>query len=489
MTDRNIRYEPQEGGLLLAVIDMQGRSMNVFSAELMDSLERLLDHVDKSPEVNGVVVTSGKSAFLAGADLEMVNGFTAVLSQGDEAAIAHCSRLSRLYRRLEKSAKPYVCALNGLALGGGLELAMACHERVVGDDARIQLGLPEIKLSLLPGAGGTQRLPRLIGLDAAMPMLLRGQPVPPATALKLGLVDEVVPADRLLAAAYQRVAALSAPKQPWDRTGFTLKPSALDPQSPDFETKVAAAVGIADEELRDYPAYRAIIRCVGGGARRPMDEAVLWEATVFVDLIKSPVVSNMIESLFLNKRKADGLFKPLGALSLRHVALEGGAEALSEELKRAKLEIADLSHADIVLRGGGAARAPSAKAVALLTGPGDRPSDLGCAVGIYLTPATGHGRAIEIVVESPAPEAETRALALARQLRGTPIVTRGASSFLARLAAAKGGDAACLAGIATEAAREGLVQDQALADTAAVIAGLFPAFTGGPFRWLRAKAA
>jgi 3-hydroxyacyl-CoA dehydrogenase/enoyl-CoA hydratase/3-hydroxybutyryl-CoA epimerase len=148
--DRDIRTV-LEDGVLIATIDMPGRSMNVFSVDLMDSVQSLLERAGCDDEVHAVVVASGKSAFLAGADLEMVKMFTERARVDSPAALHElCGRLGRLFRRLETLRKPFVAAINGLALGGGLELALACHERVAAENARV--GLPEIKLGLLPGA-------------------------------------------------------------------------------------------------------------------------------------------------------------------------------------------------------------------------------------------------------------------------------------------------------------------------------------------------
>src|SRR5438552_13864747 len=150
--DHNIRSELTEDGIVIARIDMPGRTMNVFSLDMMASLERLLDHVEGNASVRAVVLTSAKQAFLAGADLDMIRMFTErARTDTHDQLHALCGRLGRLFRRLEKSAKPYVAAINGLALGGGLELSLACHARVVADDQSVSLGLPGIKLGLLPG--------------------------------------------------------------------------------------------------------------------------------------------------------------------------------------------------------------------------------------------------------------------------------------------------------------------------------------------------
>jgi len=154
VTDQNIKTVLGEDGVLLATIDMPGRSMNVFSFEMMDSLERLVDYVNSDDRIKAVVINSAKRAFIAGADLVMVRRFTEqAKTESHEVLADTCGRLGRIFRRLERSTKPYVTAVDGLALGGGLELCLACHARIVSDRRGVLLGLPEIKLGLLPGAG------------------------------------------------------------------------------------------------------------------------------------------------------------------------------------------------------------------------------------------------------------------------------------------------------------------------------------------------
>ena len=202
-------------GVLVATLDMPGRSMNVFSAELMDALDALMDRVDSDDAVRSVVVTSAKSSFLAGADLVMVRGFTDHARTGTrEEMFALCGRLGRQFVRLETSAKPWVAAVNGIALGGGLELALACRVRLVTDAPRTQLGVPEVRWGLLPGAGGTQRLPRLAGFEPAMDMLLSGRSIAPADAVRFGIFARAVPAAQLLDEAKAEARAMHG--KPYD---------------------------------------------------------------------------------------------------------------------------------------------------------------------------------------------------------------------------------------------------------------------------------
>src|ERR1700716_2661363 len=144
--DANISTEVDVDGILIATIDMPNRSMNVFSNDLMDSLESLLDEAQSRTEVRAIVLMSGKSTFLVGADLTMVRQYIESAERASHEELhSMCGRLSRLYRRLETSGKPFVAAVNGLALGGGFELVLACHGRVLSNDASTKVGVPEVK--------------------------------------------------------------------------------------------------------------------------------------------------------------------------------------------------------------------------------------------------------------------------------------------------------------------------------------------------------
>ena len=329
MRDANIRTELDADGILLARIDMPGRAMNVFSRELMDALEQVIARAESDAAVKGVVLTSGKAAFLAGADLEMIKMFTERARGGATEELHELfGHLGRLFRRLELCPKPFVAAINGLALGGGLEVGMACRARVVADDASIQLGLPEIKLGLLPGAGGTQRLPRLVGVAEGLRMLLSGDPVSPRQALTLGLVDAVVPADELLATARRKALTLQGAVAPWDREGAGFDAAPFDFASAEVFAEIARFTGVSDYQLRHYPAYRAIMQCVIGGWSLPMTLATDYEMSVFVKLMRDPVAGNMVRTLFLNRQKA----AKLGLLAAGS-PLDNGPDALLPRLK------------------------------------------------------------------------------------------------------------------------------------------------------------
>jgi len=340
--DSNITTELDADGILVARIDMQGRTMNVFSKAMMDSLEALLTAVAADAAVKGVVLTSGKSAFLAGADLDMIRMFT---ERAKIDAVPELNKLfghlGRLFRRLELSPKPYVAAINGLALGGGLEVAMACHARVVlNDEKAVQLGLPEIKLGLLPGAGGTQRLPRLVGTAKGLNMLLGGDSVGPAEALALKLVDAVAPADELIAKAKEIAKGMPQPRALWDRHGVSFDASPFDFKSPTAFADIARMVGISAYQLQYYPAYNAIIDCVVGGWNMALTQACDREMDIFVELMRDNVAGNMVRTLFLNRQKASklGLLVPDSVLSR-------GDDALLPQVRAANAATANADEA------------------------------------------------------------------------------------------------------------------------------------------------
>lgn len=485
--DTNIATFMCDGGVLVATIDMPGRTMNVFSADLMDSLDGLIDRAASTRGLAGVVITSAKrGTFVVGADLIMVHGFTAAAKSRDRPALVEqCGRLGRIFRRLEESPVPFVAAINGLALGGGLELAMACHGRAAGRDAGVRLGLPEVKLGLLPGAGGTQRLPRLIGLKAALPMLLRGNDISAGAAMDLGLVNAVVDSDTLIARAVKLVHEIRRPAPPWDQPDYVPDMDGIDLGAPGAGNILAQRAGLTVTERRENPAHDAILRCLIGGLSKPIVPACDWEMECFVDLIRDPAVGYMVRTLFLDRRRGERLLNAVRDVTVDRVAADGVSKNVRNLLTAAKISIVDGNDAPdlILLEGEPRVLRSSPKTVAVLSA-GGMPSARDCAVGLFVGPASAHGRVLEIVIEKDDAEAEHLSLALARKLRAVPLVTRGTRSVLADLVAAKasgdGDPASAVIVAALKAQDDGLVGDADLLDMAAVTAGVFPANAGGP---------
>ena len=202
MSFTNFTLDVDGDGIALVTWNAPGRSMNVIDVTVTDELAAIVEQVAADAAVKGVVITSGKDTFCAGADLTMLQTMSRAFaelaaSQGEEAANARCFEDSRkrslLYRRIETCGKPWVAAINGTAVGGGFELTLACHHRIAADNAKTRLGLPEVKVGLFPGAGGTQRIARMLPPADALQFLLKGDQIEVDRAKTMKLVDAVVP--------------------------------------------------------------------------------------------------------------------------------------------------------------------------------------------------------------------------------------------------------------------------------------------------------
>lgn len=320
MSYKTIKVETDSDGIATVTIDLPGKSMNVWDADLITDFAAWVDEFVADDNVKGAVITSGKpTGFLAGADLNMLGsgGPGGAPSNGKERFEAAFG-LNKMLRKLETGgqsakdlqkgtahAKPVAAAVNGLALGGGLELVLACHHRVVADNPKIQLGVPEVQVGLLPGGGGTQRLPRLAGLQNAAMLATQGKPIDPATAKGQGIIQEVVPAADVVVKAKEWVKANPKVTQPWDKKGFKFPGGggAMDPRSVQF---FMAANAMAQRETNhNYPAVQYILSCLYEGSIVPIDTALRIESKYFVKLLSSDQTRNMIRTLFINKQAAE----------------------------------------------------------------------------------------------------------------------------------------------------------------------------------------
>ena len=269
-----IRYAVDADGIATLTIDYPGKSMNVIDQAFMDSLSACIDRVAADAAVKGAILTSGKDAFVAGADL--ISMETTIDSMADipvEDLFEKCASLSRLLRRMETCGKPFAAAINGVALGGGFEICLACQYRVAADTPSLVVGLPEVQVGLLPGAGGTQRLLRLIGILGAMPYLMEGKHASAAKAQEAGMIHAVVPAAELLAAARKWLLASPTSVQPWDVKGFRIPGgNALDVRVvPSF---VVGNTMLQASTFHNLPAPLAIQSCLYEGSLLPMDKAL-----------------------------------------------------------------------------------------------------------------------------------------------------------------------------------------------------------------------
>ncbi len=301
----NFQWDEDPDGIVTLFWNVPGRSLNVLTSSAITDLANVGETLASDPRIKGLVITSGKAnGFCAGAALdEMEESASAPRLVSPQESIATryeaVMRFHRVLRRLETCGKPVVAAINGLALGGGLEVALACHYRIVASDPKIQLGLPEAKVGLLPGGGGTQRLPRLIGAMAALQLILKGDTVDPHKALALGMVNAEAPPDDVLLRARDWIKTTPTSVQPWDKSDFAL-PGGGPYSSGGTQTFTMGNALLRKESYGNYPAQRFIMSCVYEGIQMPIDTALRIEARYFVKLLTEPESRNMIRSLFLS---------------------------------------------------------------------------------------------------------------------------------------------------------------------------------------------
>ncbi len=322
MTDTAIRSELDADGILLLTIDVPGQSMNVITPEVQRDLAAAIVRLKTDDAVKGAVLTSGKaSGFMAGADLKGMGalfGSNAPAVDDGKSKMAKLFdgvfQLNRLLRDLETCGKPVAAAVNGLALGGGLEFVLACHYRVIADNPKITLGLPEVMVGLFPGAGGTQRLPRLMGVQPALMYLLQGKNMSPQEALGFGVVQAVVPAVDVVATAKAWVKANPTKGvQPWDEKTFKF-PGGVGAFNPNFAQTFMAGTAMTHVNAGDnMNAPKAILSAVYEGTQVPMDTAIRIESKYFAKVVADPQAANMIRSLFVSKQAAEkGARRPKG---------------------------------------------------------------------------------------------------------------------------------------------------------------------------------
>ncbi|MEX1083138.1 MAG: FAD-dependent oxidoreductase, partial [Xanthobacteraceae bacterium] len=311
MTYTNFKLDVDADGIALLLWDMPGRSMNVLDAKTMEELGAIVERTAGDAAIKGVVVTSAKEAFCAGADINMLEGVSRGFvemahAQGEEAAIAalfaESRKMSQLYRRLETSGKPWAAAINGTALGGGLELCLACHYRVAASNEKTRLGLPEVKIGIFPGAGGTQRVARMLQPADALQFLLKGEQIKVDRAKAMKLIDAVVPPADLIKTAKDWIKGGGKGVAPWDVQGFKL-PGGPVYSKAGMMTFPAANAIYRRETYDNYPGARAILQVVYEGLLLPMDLALRVESRWFAKIMRTPEAAAMIRSLFVSMQE------------------------------------------------------------------------------------------------------------------------------------------------------------------------------------------
>jgi 3-hydroxyacyl-CoA dehydrogenase / enoyl-CoA hydratase / 3-hydroxybutyryl-CoA epimerase len=316
MSEGTIRYDLGSDAIAVLTLDDPSARVNTMNAAFGRSLRETVDRLYTDRDrLRGVIVTSAKAGFFAGGDLKRL---IAVTPDDAAALFAEIEAIKADLRRLETLGRPVVAAVNGTALGAGLEIALACHHRVVADDPDIEIGFPEVTLGLLPGAGGVTRALRMLGLQKALlDVLIEGRRMRPSAALEAGIVDQVVPAADLLAAAAEAVGRLAdgpaPPMQPWDRDDYRMPGGT--PSSPKLGAQLPAFPATLRRQLKGapYPAPRAILAAAVEGANVDFDTATRIESRYFVDLATGPIAKNMIQAFFFDLQAVNaGASRPPG---------------------------------------------------------------------------------------------------------------------------------------------------------------------------------
>jgi 3-hydroxyacyl-CoA dehydrogenase/enoyl-CoA hydratase/3-hydroxybutyryl-CoA epimerase len=326
----NFRRELDQG-IATYTWDMAGKSMNVIDVSVMDDFEAIVADIGTEKAVTGAIITSGKDSFSGGADLTMLQTLLAsfapiAAAEGREAGVKRLfdegGRLGRIFRQLEKVGKPVVAAINGTCVGGAFEMSLACHARFVADDDRIKLGLPEVRVGLMPGAGGSQRVARLASPEDGLQMLLKGEQLAPARAKAIGLVDRLVPRAELIAAAKAWLRDTPRSVQPWDEEGF--RPPGGKVYSPAGFNVFPAAVALYRRETNDnYPGIRNTLKAYVEGLQVPFDAALRIEQRYFTEVLQTKEAAAMIRSLFVSTQELNKLARRPAAVAAKPIRRVG----------------------------------------------------------------------------------------------------------------------------------------------------------------------
>ncbi|WP_323754514.1 3-hydroxyacyl-CoA dehydrogenase NAD-binding domain-containing protein [Marinobacter sp.] len=344
-----IKYDLSSDQILTLTIDMPGQSANTMNGEFRTALSEVVAKVKQDLDnIKGIIVASAKKTFFAGGDLNELHKVTRDQAKAFEDMV---DGMKADMRFLETCGKPVVAAINGTALGGGLEIALACHHRVALDKDSTQLGLPEVTLGLLPGGGGTQRLPRMIGLEAAFPLLMEGKKLAPKAALKAGVIDALASSpEEMMSKAREFIVANPKSQQPWDKKGFKMPGGA--PHHPAMAQKLAIAPAMLRQKTKGcYPAPERILAAAVEGAQVDFDSGSLVETRYFAELATGNVAKNMTSTFWfqLNAIKAGGsrpdgvekeTFKKVGVLG---AGMMGAGIAYSTATRGVEVVLKDVS--------------------------------------------------------------------------------------------------------------------------------------------------
>ena len=299
-------YDKDANGVVTVTMDMEG-AVNSMSAAFLPALRETVDRLEAEDGLTGVVLASGKKTFFAGGDL---NSLCQVTPDNAEMFFDEVQASKAEFRRMEKLGKPVVAAINGAALGGGLELALACHYRIAWDNKVVQLGFPEVTLGLLPGGGGVVKAIYLMGLMASNEYLIEGKRVVPAKAKEAGLIHETVDSlDELIPRAKAWIADNheneTACTQPWDTKGYKIPGGNANHPAVAQMLPVASAM-IAQKTRGLLPAPVKILDVAVSAMRVDFDTAMRIESRGLTELALTPVAKNMINTFFFNLNQING---------------------------------------------------------------------------------------------------------------------------------------------------------------------------------------
>jgi fatty acid oxidation complex alpha subunit FadJ len=285
--------EKRDNGVAIVWLDQPNEKINKVSLDFVKQIDELFQQLETDSSIKAAVIASKKKDWIAGADIEM---FDKVKQKGDFIQFTRDGHQS-LYR-LERSKKPVVAAINGACLGAGTEIALACHGRIVSDDKSTHFALPEVMLGLLPGGGGTQRLPRLIGIQKALDMMLTGKKIYSSKAKKIGLADKITTKESLLNAAIEFALQLTkGPIKRDDKRTFVEKLLESNSITRGIIYKKAKEM-VMKQTLGNYPAPLKILECVEIGMEEGMDKGLEAEAVKFEELILTDVSRQLIRIFF-----------------------------------------------------------------------------------------------------------------------------------------------------------------------------------------------
>jgi len=282
--------------------DDEGRPMNVLSGDALADLSAGIEKAAADDSVKGIILTSGKQGvFVAGGDLEQIESLGSGPIDAEDLLKRTSGVLAQL-RRMETCGKPVVAALNGVTLGGGYEIALACHRRILVNRRHAVVGLPEAGLGLMPGAGGTQRLPRLIGVGGALALIMQGKQLDPEKALEKGLVDELVDPDDLIDSAKKWIVESGNATQPWDEKRYEVPGGGAN--SVTFaQTMMGSNAMTHANTFGNMPSQQAILQAVYEGLPLPMDRAGKVETRQFIRVLQDPTAHSMLRTLFFSLQR------------------------------------------------------------------------------------------------------------------------------------------------------------------------------------------